>query len=87
MITLTANALTILAVAVGLGPQARPAADYEGDCSSAGCHDQYGNRSFVHDPISGGSCDDCHVAASGQEQVVWLEQLMCWCSTMTRQLI
>ena len=53
--------LSVLGVALittALGGQPPP--DYEGACSDAGCHDQYGQRTNLHDPVEEGLCDSCH---------------------------
>ncbi|UCC30144.1 MAG: hypothetical protein JSU86_18340 [Phycisphaerales bacterium] len=39
---------------------AQPPPDYKGDCTDAGCHDAYGRKAVVHDPVSTDSCDACH---------------------------
>lgn len=63
MTTLVAGVLSVAGLLFA-GPDGnKPPPGYSGKCSDAGCHDQYGTRTVVHDPISSDSCDVCHKLA------------------------
>jgi len=63
MISTAACIVTALgAVALSSGTSGQPPVDYSGDCTSAGCHDQFGKQEFVHSPAEDGECDACHEA-------------------------
>lgn len=72
------SAAFVLAIAVALpaGPShAQPAPNYQGKCSDAGCHDQYGKRTVVHDPAGDDSCDACHEPSDdGEHKFTFVEQ-------------
>jgi len=40
---------------------------YEGNCTKAGCHEEYTKRPIVHSPVETGACDACHEADPGAE--------------------
>jgi len=42
------------------------------DCTDAGCHDEYGDRGFVHGPALVGSCDACHKMVDEKDHTVEL---------------
>ncbi|MEW6072967.1 MAG: cytochrome c3 family protein [Planctomycetota bacterium] len=44
-----------------------PPRDFRGNCTAAECHDQYGQKGVVHDPVATGDCQECHVLVSGED--------------------
>jgi len=38
---------------------------YEGNCTTAGCHDEFTKRLVVHSPVETGACDACHEKSPG----------------------
>ncbi|MHC4941634.1 MAG: cytochrome c3 family protein [Planctomycetota bacterium] len=55
------------AAVFGFQAQEIPAPDYSQDCTSSGCHDEYGKRDVIHDPVGSGDCDSCHEEVEGEE--------------------
>jgi len=50
------------------GGAAEPeATKYAGNCTKAGCHEEYVKRPVVHSPVETGACDACHEAVTGAE--------------------
>ncbi|MBI3836218.1 MAG: cytochrome C [Planctomycetes bacterium] len=41
------------------GPEPK---DYSKGCNSSGCHDGYGKKPVIHNPVENGACDSCHEA-------------------------
>jgi predicted CXXCH cytochrome family protein len=54
-------AIAVSAVGVNVAAQAPP--KYQGNCTDAGCHNTYGTKAVVHDPIAQDACDVCHEEA------------------------
>jgi len=40
--------------------------DFRGNCTDAGCHDEYTKRPVVHGPVAQGACDGCHEPEEGE---------------------
>jgi len=36
--------------------------DYSKGCTTSGCHDDYGKKPVIHNPVENGACDSCHEA-------------------------
>jgi predicted CXXCH cytochrome family protein len=62
------NAVVLLALASGVMAQEAQQPDYSQSCTSAGCHDEYAKRNYVHGPVAAGACEACHRPQGAQPE-------------------
>jgi predicted CXXCH cytochrome family protein len=80
MVSLAATAPAwLVALWINVGITAPPGPDYSGNCTDAGCHDQYAKRAFAHGPVAVGSCDACHEQVGTEHKFKYVAELKDLC--------